>query len=251
STALALLADRPFDRLALARLCQRAEVEFVGMPSGIMDQYISIFGEAGAALCIDCRSLESRTVLLPRSTAIVAVNSMVKHELSQSAYRTRTEECARAVDRLRARFPAIRSLREVAPGQLPEAETLLPEPLRRRARHVISENSRVEKFVEAAGRSDLAAMGRLFVESHRSLQHDYEVSCLELDFLVDSALTIEGVQGARMTGGGFGGCTVNLVSPELQGRFQERIQQLYQRRFGITPLVYLCQPSAGAGESGT
>jgi galactokinase len=122
-----------------------------------------------------------------------------------------------------------------------------PDPLERRARHVVSENLRVEHFVDAASAADLKRMGQLFVESHRSLQQDYEVSCEELDFLVDTALTIPGVWGARMTGGGFGGCTVNLVDPAQGAAFREHIAAAYRRRYQIEPQIYTCRPSSGAG----
>jgi galactokinase len=247
SSALALLGGRLFDKLELARLCQRAENQFVGMPSGIMDQYVSVFGEEHAAIRIDCRSLEHQTVHLPDGIAFLAVNTMVKHELTGSAYRQRTEECAEAVRLLQQRFPDVRSLRDARLDQLKEVK--LPPVVERRARHVISEDDRVEQFVDAAARGDLQRMGRLFVDSHRSLQHDYEVSCEELDFLVDQALEIDGVYGARMTGGGFGGCTVNMMRPEAEARFRERIAQAYEARFNVSPRIYPVRPSAGAGEA--
>ncbi|MFB3829695.1 MAG: galactokinase [Bryobacteraceae bacterium] len=245
STALALAGGRPLDKLELARLCRRAEVDFVGMPCGIMDQYVSVFGEEGAAIEIDCRSLRHRPVRLP-PVEIIAVNTMVKHELGSSAYRQRTVECAAAVEQLRIREPAVESLRDVTGEMFARHEGMLPEAIRKRARHVVTEDERVGEFVEAAGRGDLARMGELFTASHRSLQHDYEVSCEELDFLVDTALGMEGVYGARMTGGGFGGCTVNLVRSGTD--FRARIARAYQARFGREPAVYPATPSAGAGE---
>lgn len=248
STALALLRGRPIDPLRLAQLCHRAEVEFVGVPSGIMDQYISVFGKENAALEIDCRSLEHELMGVPADVAIVAVNSMVKHELGQSAYRERTEECATAVDAIRRRIPSVESLRDVSMQQFESVAQSMPKVIARRARHVISENERVKLFVNAARGNDLERMGQLFVESHLSLQHDYEVSADELDFLVNTAIGIEGVYGARMTGGGFGGCTVNLLRPEVLDKFQNAISQTYQERFGIIPDIFLCRPSAGASE---
>jgi galactokinase len=246
SAALAFLRGRAMEPLDLARLCQRAEVTFVGMPCGIMDQYVSIFGRANTALAIDCRSLEHRYVDLPSGIAFLAVNSMVKHALAGSAYRKRVEECAAAVERIRQRFAGVESLRDVTPQQLDAVE--LPGVIGRRARHVVTENARVERFIEASAAGDLAAMGKLLVESHRSLRYDYEVSCAELDFLVDIALGVEGVYGSRMTGGGFGGCTVTMLSPSAIPRFREEIARAYQREFHVTPAFYECQPSAGAGE---
>jgi galactokinase len=174
------------------------------------------------------------------------VNSMVKHALGQSAYRERVEQCAIAVDAISRRYPEVKSLRDTTLQQL--ESTPLPNIILRRARHVITENARVKLFVTAARRGDLERMGELFVESHISMQHDYEISCEEIDFLVQDAIGIEGVYGARMTGGGFGGCTVNLVRPDAVGRFREQIVAGYKDRYGIHPDVFQCVPSAGAGE---
>ncbi len=242
SSALAFLGGRQVAPLELARLCQRAEREFVGMPCGIMDQYISVFGRAHAAIKIDCRSLESEAVDLP-DVQILAVNTMVKHELGQSAYRERVQECAAAAAAMGAA-----SLRDGTLEKLEAVKGAISDVVFRRARHIITEDERVLGFVEAARCGDLTAMGRLFVGSHRSLQHDYEVSCEELDFLVDTALSIEGVYGARMTGGGFGGCTVNLVRADASGLFRERVAKAYRDRFTLDPKVYECRPAPGAGE---
>ena len=248
STALALLAGRSMDPLDLARLCQRAERNFVGMPCGIMDQYISVFGREHSAVEIDCRSLGHRFVELPVGITFVAVNTMVKHALAGSAYKERVAECAAAVAGIQEKFPEVESLRDVSPEQLESAASSLPAVVARRARHVVMEDARVGRYVEASARGDLALMGKLLVESHRSLQHDYEVSCAELDFLVNTALAIDGVFGSRMTGGGFGGCTVTMLRPDAAARFGEEITRAYQRQFQTTPQVYPCRPSAGAGE---
>jgi galactokinase len=252
STALAFLAGRSLAPLELALLCQRAERDFVGMPCGIMDQYISVFGRRNAAVEIDCRSLEHRDVPLPAGATFVAVNSMVKHALAASAYKERVEECALALTFIARLFPDVRSLRDVSPDQFHTAlERQLPPKAARRALHVIHENARVAQFCEAAARGDLDGMGRLMVESHRSLQYDYEVSCPELDFLVDRAMQIEGVIGSRMTGGGFGGCTVTMLRPEAVERFRREISYAYEERFGVTARIYECRPSDGAGECRT
>jgi galactokinase len=248
ASALAFLNGRAMDGLEIARLCQRAEREFVGVPVGIMDQYVSVFGREHRAVEIDCRSLERRYVELPAGAALVAVNSQVKHALAGSAYKERVAECAAAVEAIRRRFPSVASLRDVTPEQLEFAATLLPPLVLRRARHVVSENRRVQLFREAGSRGELSAMGELLVKSHRSLQHDYEVSCPELDFLVDTALAIEGVYGSRMTGGGFGGCTVTLLNPEAIPDFQLEVSTAYDQRFHVVPQIYRCVPSNGAGE---
>jgi galactokinase len=248
SSALALLAGREFDPLELARLCQRAERNFVGMPCGIMDQYISVFGRAHSAVEIDCRSLGHRLVKLPDGIAFIAVNTMVKHALSGSAYHDRVRECASAVEGIAAVYANVKSLRDVSPEQFEGVAARLPGVVARRARHVVTEDARVNRFVEASGQGDVSAMGKLMVESHRSLQHDYEVSCAELDFLVDAALAIDGVYGSRMTGGGFGGCTVTLLRAAAAASFRARIAQAYQRQFGLTPRIYSCEPSEGAAE---
>jgi galactokinase len=246
ASALALLNGRPLDRLKLAQLCQRAEIAFVGNPCGIMDQYISVFGEEHKALKLDCRSLTHEAVSIPDGVAIYAVNTMVKHELSGSAYRDRVNECATAVEAIARQYPEVKTLRDATPAQLGEVK--MPRVIAARARHVISEDLRVELFMHAAARGDLDRMGALFVESHRSLQHDYEVSADELDFLVDVAIGISGVYGARMTGGGFGGCTVNLVRPDATEHFRREIKSAYKERFNIDPAIYYCRPSQGAGE---
>lgn len=246
ATALSFLARREMDKLQIAKLCRRAESSFVGMPCGIMDQYASLFGQPDSAIQIDCRSLESETVHLPASLRVVVVNSQVKHELGNSAYRRRVQECQEAVEVIGKWIPSVRSLRDVSPVQFKGIENKIPETPRKRARHVITDNERVLQFAEAARRSDLAEMGRLFFVSHQSARNDYEISCDELDFLVDTAGAIDGIYGARMTGGGFGGCTVNLLAPEAAEKFRQELTTRYQSRFGITPLFYDCVPAAGA-----
>ncbi len=241
SSALALLQGRELDRLEIARLCQRAESNFAGMPCGIMDQYASLFGQEHAAIKIDCRSLESEEVPLSDELAIVAVNSMVKHELGQSAYRTRVAECATACEAIH-----VASLRD-ATLELVESAPV-SEVIRRRARHIVTENQRVERFVAAARAGDAPEMGRLFLESHRSMRDDYEISCSEIDFLVDVATVLPGCFGARMTGGGFGGCTVNLVAKEAVAEFGESVRMIYYDRWGIDPKIIRCIPSRAAAE---
>jgi galactokinase len=226
------------NRTELARLCQRAENSFVGLPSGIMDQYASVFGRVHQAVKIDCRDLSHEYVPLPANAAIVAVNSMVKHELGKSAYRDRVAECRRAVEAI-----GVSSLRDAHLDDLAKVD----DPIaRKRARHIITENLRVNEFVEASRAGDLGKMGELFVASHRSLQLDYEVSCQELDFLVEAALQVDGVYGARMTGGGFGGCTINLLKPSAIAAFEAAIDSAYRERFHIDPVFYPVEAAEGA-----
>ena len=250
SSALALLKGREIAPLDLARLCQRAEVEFVRMPCGIMDQYVSVFGREHAAVEIDCRALTHRYANLPESAVFIAVNTMVKHALGASAYRERVQECAAAVELISERYRNVASLRDVSVEQFQLVEKLLPPLIARRARHVVTEDDRVERYVAASAEGDLATMGKLMLESHASLQNDYEVSCAELDFLVYHAITIDGVYGSRMTGGGFGGCTVTVLRPDAADGFKAQISRAYEERFRITPRIYDCRPSAGAGELG-
>ncbi len=246
SSALAFLHGRALNPMELALLCQRAERNFVGMPCGIMDQYISVFGRKGCAVEIDCRSLGHRLVALPDGIAFVAVNTMVKHALASSAYRERVAECAAAVEGLRQQFPSVESLRDASPEQL--AGVTLPDVVARRARHVVTEDIRVGRFVEASAAGEPRQMGQLMLESHASLRDNYQVSCDELDFLVDAAMKIDGVYGSRMTGGGFGGCTVTLLRADAAAQFEERITAAYEAGFDVTPSVYACRPSDGAAE---
>jgi galactokinase len=212
-----------------------------------MDQYAAVFGHAGAAIKIDCRSLGHEYVPLPGNVAIIAVNSLVKHELGTSAYRERVAECKEAVAALHELDPKIESLRDVSLEFFERVQASVPLLARRRARHIISDTQRVVDLATAARAHDLREMGRLFVASHRSMQYDYEISCEEIDFLVDTAIKIPGVYGSRMTGGGFGGCTVNLVAPEAVDTFRQQLSAAYQERYQKTPVYYDCKPAEGAG----
>lgn len=242
SSALALLDGAEISKLELAKLCQRAERNFVGMPCGIMDQYASVHGEPHRAILLDCRSVTHELVPIPESIEVVAVNTMVKHELGSSAYRRRVAECAEVV----SHFPGKQALRDISFEELERKAAGIPEVPLARARHVVLEDMRVEAFLKAAGSGDLARMGQLMGESHRSLRDDYQVSCEELDFLVEAAVQIDGVHGARMTGGGFGGCTVNLVDKDKIDAFTAAIKCVYKGKYNLDPIVYVCTPSAGA-----
>jgi galactokinase len=248
SSALAFLLGREINGLELAKLARRVENDFVGMPCGIMDQFISIHGEENRAVRLDCRDLSFELVPLPFSVRVLAVNSMVKHDLGASAYPRRVQECADAVAVLQQRLPGVASLRDVNPEQFNFWDEYIPQPARRRALHVIKENERVLAFRDACVRHDREEMGHLFYASHTSMRDDYEISCAEIDFLVETAMALDGCYGARLTGGGFGGCTVNLVDPAVEEQFRSIITASYQERFGITPAIYECQPATGARE---
>lgn len=249
SSVLAFLFGRPLETLEVVKVAQAAERNFVGVPVGIMDQYVSAFGEAGKAIRIDCRSTTHQAVALPTQAVILAVNSMVRHELGASEYPVRVRECHEAVDIIRESYPSVESLRDVSSDTVDLLREAMPDNVFRRARHVTTENERVEAFTVAAAKGDLLTMGRLFLASHRSMAQDYEISAEEIDFLVDRASAFSGVYGARMTGGGFGGCTVNLVSADRADLFRQHITAAYERRYGRTPQIYDCIPAAGAGES--
>ncbi len=240
--ALTSFAGQELPGEELAKACRDAEAGFVGLQCGIMDQFVAVFGRQGHALLLDCRSLEHKLVKLPSGVELVLVNSGVRHELALTAYNERSRESREAVRRLG------RSLREVSVDQWPAVEDSLPEPLRRRARHIVFENQRVLDFAAACEANDLDALGALMAASHRSLSLDYEVSCVELDFLIDTAAELDGVVGCRMTGGGFGGCTVKMVRPQSVAGFRRAVSDAYKRRFGRAPQIYVCSTADGASE---
>jgi galactokinase len=251
ATGFALLdsAGCDMDRKQLALLCQQAENEFVGMRCGLMDQFVSCFAEEGRALMLDCRSLEYQTPPLPASTRIVVCNTMVKHELAASEYNVRRAECEGGVRLLAEELPGIKSLRDVDMADLERFESKLPEKVLKRCRHVVSENARVMGAATALEGNDLELLGSLMNQSHKSLSDDFEVSCHELDVMVDLAQQQPGVFGARMTGGGFGGCTVNLVRRESVDEFRQAITRRYQHSIGIVPEVFVCSASHGVARA--
>jgi galactokinase len=251
SVGLALLALSGIEpeRRLLALAGQQAEHDYVGAKVGIMDQWTSVHGVKGAALLLDCRSLETSAIPLDTSgVAIVVCDSHVKHELAGSEYNTRRAECERGVELLREFLPGISALRDVGLAEFERHAAHLPQPVRKRCRHVISENERTLAAADALRAHNLARAGYLMNQSHASLRDDYEVSCAELDFLTETALGIPGVLGARMTGGGFGGCTVNLVQRTALQHFTTTIVSEYQRAFNILPTVSEVEPAEGASE---
>ena len=250
ATACALVANSGLniDKRELALICQQAENEFVGARVGIMDQFVSLFGQAHKALLLDCRLLGFKLLPVPDNVRLIICNTMVKHELASSAYNERRAQCEAGVKYLQRDLPQVKALRDVSPEQLEQFGGDLPEVVYRRCRHVISENERVFMAANALERVDLDEFGELMAESHRSLRDDYEVSSSELDTMVELAQTIEGVYGARMTGGGFGGCTVNLVVADHTEEFRARVAEGYERATKITPEIYVCNASNGAEE---
>ncbi len=248
ATGFALLGQSGLvvDRSELAQLCQKAENEFVGARVGIMDQFISCYGRASHALLLDCRSLQHEFVKIPADLQLVICNTMVKHELASSEYNARRAECEEGVRILRKAFPEIRALRDVTLSQLDEHRRNLPSKVFARCRHVITENARVKTAVEAFRREDRQALGQLMRDSHRSLRDDYEVSCKELDLMVEIAEVQEGLIGARMTGGGFGGCTINLVECAAVSDFRRNVAAAYFSKTGLTPDIFVSPASDGA-----
>ena len=247
--ALSNLSGQAVNRITLAKIGQQTEHEYVGAKVGIMDQFVSAHAEARHALLLDCRSLKYENVPLEtKEVAIVICDTNVKHDLASSEYNTRRHECEQAVEKLKKFLPQIVNLRDVILKDFDEYGEHLPDIPRRRARHIITENARVLEAAGALKNHDLESFGKLMWESHESLRDDYEVSCKELDLLVEIAKETEGVLGARMTGGGFGGSTVNLVKRTHLGRFKEKIRREYQHQTEIKPTILVSEASGGASE---
>ncbi|MHB2020672.1 MAG: galactokinase [Candidatus Xenobia bacterium] len=245
ATGYALLSESGLavDRTNLARLCQQAENQYTGTRCGIMDQFISCHGRAGHALLIDCRTLEFRPLPLPAAVWLVVCNTMVKHALSGGEYNQRREECEAG-----ARALGVPALRDATLEQLEAARSKMTDVVYRRCRHVISENDRVLAAADALTRGDVTEFGKLMDASHASLRDDYEVSCRELDLMVELARGERGVYGARMTGGGFGGCAIAVVDEVQVPGFVSHVREEYSRVTGKNPDIFVCEASAGAQE---
>ena len=244
--ALTSVAGLDVPRLELVKLCQAAEHKYVGTRCGIMDQFIAGFGAAGHALMLDCRSLQYQLLPIPGDIRFVVCNSMVRHELASGEYNLRRADCEAAVRLLQPFIPGIRALRDVRIEDLEKYKHVLSKTVYRRCRHVVTENERVLAAAGALQSGDAERYGQLMYESHRSLRDDYEVSCRELDLLVDLASSIQGVYGARMTGGGFGGSTVNLLRADSVAAFQSQLAERYSDATHIAPETYVCEPAQGA-----
>ena len=245
ASALLATAGSKLSLVEIAKLCQRAENEFVGARVGIMDQFASCFGSSDKAILLDCRSLEYKLLPLPPGVAMVICNTMVRHEHSGGEYNDRRAQCEEGVRLLKRYFPSVGALRDVSLSQLESHRAALPDLIYRRCHHVISENERVLETVKALENGALNDVGRCMADSHRSLRDDYEVSCRELDILVDVASGQPGTIGSRMTGGGFGGCTINLVELSAVENFKTKVSSAYKSATQIDTEIYVS--SAGAG----
>ncbi len=248
--ALLTISGAKVDRVELAKICQRAENQFVGVRCGIMDQYISCCAVEGSALLLDCRSLVSRKVAIDPDARLVICDTMVRHQLASDEYNSRREDCERAVAALSTRLDGVSALRDVTFAQLIRHADAMPELIFRRARHVVGEIDRTLRAAAALEAGDLKECGRLMYLSHESLRDDYEVSCAELDLMVEIARSLPGVYGARMMGGGFGGCTINLVEASRADAFAQAMADRYRAATGVTPPILTCVPGPGAGPVG-
>ena len=253
ASALLSCSGKTLPLKEVARLCQRAENEFVGARVGIMDQFASCFGSAGHAILLDCRSLEYQLLSLPEDITMVICNTMVKHGHSGGEYNDRRAQCEEGVRILKQYYPAIRALRDVTLAQLESQRTeyrndRMPELIYRRCHHIVSENERVLRTVEALKKGDLKTVSACMAESHLSMKNDYEISCRELDIMVELAQKLPGLIGARMTGGGFGGCTINLVRTDSVEKFRYGIRAAYRDATQIDAEIYVSAAGAGVSE---
>jgi galactokinase len=245
--ALADLNEQSIDLAGLARAAQRAEHEFAGIHCGIMDQMIACYGRAGAALCLDTRSLERRWLPLPSGVRVVVCNTMVRHALASGEYNARRADCEAGVATLARTTPGIRALRDVTMAILDARRADMSDRVYRRCRHVVTENERVEAAAAALAAADFATVGALMGASHASLRDDYEVSCAELDRMVEILTRLDGVYGARMTGGGFGGSAVALVETGAEAHVRRDVARAYKASTGRDPDVWVTAAGAGVG----
>ncbi|HLH44642.1 MAG TPA: galactokinase [Bryobacteraceae bacterium] len=250
AAAFALLAHSgvSMNPAEIALLCQRAENEFAGVRCGVMDQFAACLARANHAMLLDCRSLEARQLAFPPEVRLAVCNTMVRHALAAGEYNRRREECEAGVRALSRFLPGLRALRDLTPDRLAEFCSAIDPLVFRRCRHVVTENARVLAAAEALERGDLGKLGKRMEASHISLRDDYQVSCEELNVMVDSASAMEGVYGARMMGGGFGGCALALVDAGRADAFARDISERYFQRTGIRGQVHICRAAEGAGE---
>jgi len=248
ATAFALLrlTGAQMSRNEIAKLCQRAENVFVGASCGIMDQFIACNGAADHALLLDCRSLEFRLAPIPHDVSLVIANTMVKHSVAGGEYGTRRREVEEGTAILRQHRSEIELLRDATPQDLEQWGHEMPDNVLRRCRHVITENLRTVAAADALEAGNLRKLGDLMAAAHVSYRDDFEASCMEADVMVEAAQTLPGLIGARLTGGGFGGCTVNLVEQRHAETFAAALKERYRAATGIDAEIYQCHASAGA-----
>ncbi|MFI5253356.1 MAG: galactokinase [Bacteroidota bacterium] len=227
-------------------IAQQAEMDFVGIQCGIMDQFIAVMGKKNKALFLDCLSLNFEQVQFPSNVSLIICDIGSRRELANSAYNQRHAECEDAVRQLTKRYPDLTSLRDITIEQFRAVESMLSPVARKRALHVISENDRVVQSVVELKKNNLEEFGRLMIESHRSLKENYEVSSKELDAFVDIAITSKGVWGARMTGAGFGGSAICIVNNEMVDELVNRLRAEYPKRAGRSLTVYISTIEDGA-----
>ena len=247
ATAWVALGDLEIEKQGLASLCQRAENAYVGVACGIMDQTASLLGRAGHALLLDCHTLSSEQVPLPDEVVVVVSDTGVRRRLSASGnYNSRCAQVQEGLRLLRTHRPEIASLRDVSARDLERLEHLLPEPARRRVRHVVTEIARVQAGAESLRAGRLKAFGEALIASHLSSRHDYESSIFELDVLSEAAWAVEGCHGARLSGAGFGGCTLSVVEKGAIERFKEQVSAAYRAVVGREPPIHVCKTADGA-----
>lgn len=246
--AIASVGEIEISLPEIAMLCRKAENEFVGARVGIMDPFVSCMAKKGHALLLDCRSLDFQFVPIPAGIRLVVCNTMVKHDLATGAYNTRREECEQGTRYFAGRHPEVRALRDVSVEMLERYADDLPPVIRKRCFHVVRENQRTIGLSHALSAVDWARVGQLMRESHHSLRDLYEVSCRELDIMVDAAEGLPGFVGGRMTGGGFGGCTINLVRENDADEFAAGVADRYRKATGTAPQIYLCDAGDGSSE---
>ncbi len=248
ATAYVLLAlnDIAIPSQEIINICHNAEFEFVGVHCGIMDQFVSCMGKKDHALFLDCESLKYEHVWIPARCKLVICDTGVKRHLATSEYNIRRQQCSEGAHQLSYVVPSVKTLRDVSVKQFEQHKAKLGDIIRKRCRHVIYENERVLSSVTALKKNDLSEFGKLMYQSHMSLKNDYEVSCPELDMVVDICAEVEGTYGARMTGAGFGGAAICLVESKQVDAVVKRLQIEYPQKTGHKPAIQICTPEDGA-----
>lgn len=243
------LFDLGIDKLTITQMAQKAENQYVGVNCGIMDQFASVFSEKNKAIKLDCRDLSYELYDLDlKGYQFVLVDSMVKHSLASSEYNVRRAECEEGAIVLNGRFNKVKSLRDASLEQLESVKKEMKPNVYQRCKYMINEISRVTEATRALEKHDLNELGRLLYETHHGLQHEFEISCEEIDFLVDFTRNYDSVLGARMMGGGFGGCSINLVESSNMNAFLSEIQDAYANKYGKKSSIYLVSTASGTSE---